>query len=37
MNTRYSPGKSIITIIHNADFEKRVDRIIEIANGKIIH
>lgn len=29
-------GKSIITITHDTDFAKRADRIIEIADGKII-
>lgn len=30
-------GKSIITVTHDPDFAHRADRIIEIADGKIIH
>ena len=30
-------GKSIITVTHDNDFARRADRIIEIADGKIIH
>ena len=30
-------GKSIIAVTHDADFAQRADRIVEIADGKIIH
>jgi lipoprotein-releasing system ATP-binding protein len=32
-----SKNKSIITVTHDIDFAKRSDRIIEIADGKIVH
>jgi lipoprotein-releasing system ATP-binding protein len=33
----HSKNKSIITVTHDIDFAKRADRIIEIADGKIVH
>jgi lipoprotein-releasing system ATP-binding protein len=33
----HSKGKSIIAVTHDTDFAKRADRIIEIADGKIVN